>query len=58
VAASTNLVHRGLHDSYNVALWRGGAIRLVNDALQDKDRAVEDATIAAVVHLAFAEVNI
>jgi hypothetical protein len=59
VAALINLVHCGLQDSRNcIAICRGEAIRLINEALQDKDRAVQDATIAAVVHLAFAEVNI
>lgn len=38
--------------------YRGLTIRLINEALNDQERAVEDATFVAVAHLAFNEVSI
>jgi hypothetical protein len=58
LAASTNLVLRGVCNSRQAAVYRGQTIRLINEALHDKERAVEDTTFAAVVHLAFNEVSI
>ena len=58
LAASTNLVLRGVCNSLQTAVYRGQTIRLINDALHDRERAIEDSTFAAVVHLAFNEVSI
>ncbi|KIM95653.1 hypothetical protein OIDMADRAFT_148736 [Oidiodendron maius Zn] len=53
--SSSNLVLRGVCNSLQTAVYRGQTIRLINDALHDKERAMEDSTFAAVVHLAFHE---
>jgi hypothetical protein len=58
LSASTNLFFRGVCNSRQAAVYRGQTIHLINGALQDKERAVEDATFAAVVHLACNEVSI
>lgn len=57
LAASTSLVLSGICNSRQATFYRGQTIRSVNGALQDKERAVEDATFIAVVHLAFNEVR-
>ena len=58
LAASKSLALRGVCNSHQATVYRGQTIRLINEALQDKERAVEDATFAAVVHLAFNQVSI
>lgn len=58
LAASTSLALRGLCDSHQTMAYRGLTIRLINEALNDQERAVEDATFVAVAHLAFNEVSI
>jgi hypothetical protein len=58
LTASTNLFFRGEHYSRQAAVYRGQTIRLIKEALHDKERAVEDTTFAAVVHLALNEVSI
>jgi hypothetical protein len=57
-SAATSLVVRGVGNSHEAAVYRGQTIRLINEALHDKERVVEDTTFAAVVHLAFNEVSI
>lgn len=58
LVASTNLARHGLCNGVQATIYRGQTICLINKALQDKERAVEDATFAAVVHLAFNQVSI
>jgi hypothetical protein len=57
-SAATSLAVRGVCNSHQAAVYRGRAIHLINEALHDKERVVEDSTFAAVVHLAFNEVSI
>jgi hypothetical protein len=58
LAASKSLALRGVCNSHQATVYRGRTIRLINGALYDKERAVEDTTFAAVVHLAFNEVSV
>jgi hypothetical protein len=58
LAASKSLALRGVCNSHQATFCRGRTIRLINGALHDRERAVEDTTFAAVVHLAFNEVSI
>jgi hypothetical protein len=58
LAASKSLALRGVCNSHQATVYRGRTIRLINGPLHDKERAVEDTTFAAVVHLAFNEVRI
>jgi hypothetical protein len=59
LAASTNLLLRGVcNSSIQATVYRGRTIRLINEALRDKEHAVEDSTFAAVIHLAHHEVSI
>ena len=48
LAASDNLVLRGAHNSQQVTTFRGRNIHLINEALHDRERAVDDATFAAM----------
>lgn len=57
LVASDNLHLRGACDSRQVSDFRGRTIRLINEALHEKERAMEDATFAAIVHLAVKEVS-
>ena len=57
LAASDNLLLRGAHNGRQVTALRGRTIHFIKEALHDKKRAMEDATFAAVVHLAFTEVS-
>jgi hypothetical protein len=58
LAASTSLALNGVYNSRQTTVYRGQAIRLINGALHDKERAVEDTTFVAVAHLAFNEASI
>jgi hypothetical protein len=57
LAASNSLALRGVCNNHQATVYRGGTIRLINRMLNDKERAVEDTTFAAVIHLAFNEVS-
>ena len=58
LVASDNLYLRGACNSRYVSNFRGRTIHLINEALHDKKRAMEDATFAAIAHLAVKEVSV
>lgn len=59
LAASTNLLLRRVcKSSLQATVHRRRTICLINEALRDKERAVEDSTFAAVIHLTHNEVSI
>ncbi|KIM94223.1 hypothetical protein OIDMADRAFT_35257 [Oidiodendron maius Zn] len=58
LVASHSLHLRGACDSRQVSDFRGRTIHLINEALHDKERAMEDATFAAIAHLAVKEVSV